>query len=193
MLSNRHPEALALDLSEREGIAIYSITETLFHEILPGKTEMIQGIFTGEGEHLDIPCKVSSRILTCRAHGFLLDSRIREIQDRFLRPPTPQEKHIEMPEPELAPVETPSVGGVPPTISTSGGIHFIMTDELADASVEADTQPEGNEWVNVQGPVDPEPAEVEVTETVIEAQVNGHTVVEDTLTITTTTEVTSFI
>ena len=98
-----------------------------------------------------------------------------------------------MPEPELAPVETPSVGGVPPTISTSGGIHFIMTDELADASVEADTQPEGNEWVNVQGPVDPEPAEVEVTETVIEAQVNGHTVVEDTLTITTTTEVTSFI
>lgn len=53
---------MALDLSEREGIAIYSITETLFHEILPGKTEMIQGIFTGEGEHLDIPCKLPSRI-----------------------------------------------------------------------------------------------------------------------------------
>lgn len=98
-----------------------------------------------------------------------------------------------MPEPEPAPVETPLVGGVPPTISTSGGIHFIMTDELAEAAVEAETQPEGNEWVDVQGPVDPEPAEVEVTETVIEAQVNGHTVVEDTLTITTTTEVMIFI
>lgn len=57
MLSSRHPEAIALDLSEVEGIAIYSITETLFHKILPGKTEMIQGIFTGEGEHLNIPCK----------------------------------------------------------------------------------------------------------------------------------------
>ncbi len=120
------------------------------------------------------------------------DSRIREIQDRFLRPSTPQEKPIEMPEPEPAPapVETPSVGGVLPTISTSGGIHFIMTDELAEAAAEAENQPEVNEWVDVQGPVDPEPAEVEVTETIVEAQVNGHRVVEDTVTITTTTEVT---
>ena len=66
-----------------------------------------------------------------------------------------------------------------------------MTDELAEATVETETQPEGNEWVDAQGSVDPEPAEVEVREAIVEAQVNGHTVVEDTVTITTTTEVTN--
>ena len=72
MLSNRHPDAMALDLSEREAIAIYSITETLFHEILPGKTEMIQSIFTGEGEHLHIPFEGSARMLLRPRSWFFL-------------------------------------------------------------------------------------------------------------------------
>ena len=57
VLQNRQPEAIALNLSEIEGNVIYSITESLFHEIPQGKTEVIRGIFTGEGEHLGIPCK----------------------------------------------------------------------------------------------------------------------------------------
>ena len=57
VLQNRQPEAIALNLSEIESNVIYSITESLFHEIPQGKTEVIRGIFTGEGEHLGIPCK----------------------------------------------------------------------------------------------------------------------------------------
>lgn len=56
LLSNSHPAATALSLSETEGIAVYSITETLLHAILPGKTDMIRSLFTGEGEHLGVPC-----------------------------------------------------------------------------------------------------------------------------------------
>ncbi len=67
---------MALDLSERESIAIYSITETLFHEILPGKTEIIQAIFTGEGEHLDIPCKFSLRMLSLPSSCFFPQTRV---------------------------------------------------------------------------------------------------------------------
>ncbi len=56
MLSDGHPDALALNLNKEEGIAVYSITETLLHEINVGKTDMIRSIFTGEGEHLGVPC-----------------------------------------------------------------------------------------------------------------------------------------
>ena len=56
MLTNRHPEAVALKLSDEEGIAIYSITETLFHHIPQGKGDMIRSMFTGEGEHHGVPC-----------------------------------------------------------------------------------------------------------------------------------------
>ena len=85
--------------------------------------------------------------------------------------------------------ETP-VSGIPPSAGPSGEIRFIMTDELAEAEAEAEaeSQPDGGEWVEV-APTENEPAEVEVTETIVEAQINGHTIVEDTVTITTTTEV----
>lgn len=56
LLSNRHPDALALNLNEAESIAVYSITETLFHEVIAGKTDIIRSIYTGEGEHLGVPC-----------------------------------------------------------------------------------------------------------------------------------------
>ncbi|KAI0371149.1 hypothetical protein BV20DRAFT_965824 [Pilatotrama ljubarskyi] len=173
MLSSRHPDALALNLSEMEGIAIYSITETLFHEHLPGKTDMIRSLFTGEGEHLGVPY-----------------SRILEIKDQFLHPPPPQPKAAEEPQEPVAEAEEvpASVSGIPSTIGTSGGINFILTDELAEA--EAENPAESGEWVDVQAQPEPEqPAEVEITETVTEAQVNGHTVVEESVTITTTTEV----
>ncbi|KAI0356158.1 hypothetical protein OH77DRAFT_1423757 [Trametes cingulata] len=173
LLSSRHPDALALNLSETEGIAIYSITETLFHENLPGKTDMIRSLFTGEGEHLGVPY-----------------SRILGIKDQFLHPAPPQPKEAEEPQeavPESEDVPA-SVSGIPSTIGTSGGINFILTDELAEA--EAENPVESGEWIDVQAQPAPEqPAEVEITETVTEAQVNGHAVVEESITITTTTEV----
>lgn len=93
---------------------------------------------------------------------------------------------------------TPSVIGVPHTIGTSGGIHFIMTDELAEEQVEAEAEPQAEaeapvdtgDWVNVEGAVEAEPAaHVEITETVIETDVDGRAVVEESVTVTTTTEV----
>ncbi|KAI0645378.1 hypothetical protein C8Q79DRAFT_911104 [Trametes meyenii] len=174
MLSSRHPRALALNLSEMEGNAIYSITETLFHENLPGKTDMIRSLFTGEGEHIGIPY-----------------SRIVEIKEEFLHPPPKPAQEPEQPQ-ESTPFfdeSAASVSGIPSTVGASGGINFILTDELAEAEVE---QPvEGGEWVDVQAQPEPEPEQptgVEVTETVTELEVNGHAVVEESITVTTTME-----
>ena len=122
-------------------------------------------------------------------------SRIREIQQQFLFHPPSQGESVE-PIQEQPPVEElvppVTVSGISHTITTPGGIHFIMTDELAEEEAEADAagSADNNEWVDVQGAAEVEqPAEVEVTETVVEAQVNGHTVVEESVTVTTTTEV----
>ncbi|KAI0674982.1 hypothetical protein C8Q78DRAFT_965152 [Trametes maxima] len=172
MLSSRHPRALALNLSEMEGNAIYSVTETLFHENLPGKTDMIRSLFTGEGEHIGIPY-----------------SRIVEIKEEFLHPPPKPAQEPEEPR-EIIPFlddSAASVSGVPSTVGTSGGINFILTDELAEAEEE---QPvESGEWVNVQAQPEPEqPAEVEVTESTTELKINGHAVVEESIAVTTTTE-----
>ena len=57
MLDRRHPSALALNLSESDGVAIYSITETLREAGVHGKADVIRGIFSGEGEHNGVPCK----------------------------------------------------------------------------------------------------------------------------------------
>ncbi|KAH9855194.1 hypothetical protein C2E23DRAFT_751794 [Lenzites betulinus] len=174
MLSSHHPDAVALNLSEAENLAVYSITETLSHERIPGKTDIIRAIFSGEGEHLDIPY-----------------SRILEIKEQFLNPPPqkPTEPEEEIEEAPAVSEETPtSVTGVPSAISTIGGINFILTDELAEA--ETENVQDSGEWVDVQAQPEPEqPAEVEITETVVTAEVNGHAVVEESVTITTTTEV----
>ncbi|KAL1942664.1 hypothetical protein VTO73DRAFT_4904 [Trametes versicolor] len=177
MLSNSHPDALALNLNEAEGIAVYSITETLLHEVNAGKTDMIRSIFTGEGEHLGIPY-----------------SRVVEIKERFLNPPpAPPKEAEESQEASTVSEEAPTpISGIPSTVGTSGAINFILTDELAEA--EAENAPDSNEWVDVQAQAEPEqPTEVEISETVTELEVNGHTVVEDSVTITTTTEVRAYM
>lgn len=91
----------------------------------------------------------------------------------------------------------PPVSGISHTLTTPGGIHFIMTDELAETEAEAEAeavgQADNSEWVDVQAAAEAEqPAEVEIIETVVEAQINGHTVVEESVTVTTTTEEVSF-
>ena len=57
MLSRRHPDAIALNLDEADGTAVFSITETLLHGPTEAKVEMIRGIFSGEGEHLNVTCE----------------------------------------------------------------------------------------------------------------------------------------
>ncbi|TFK94620.1 hypothetical protein K466DRAFT_292806 [Polyporus arcularius HHB13444] len=174
MLTNRHPEALALNLDEQERIAIYSITETLLHHIVHNKGDMIRSIFTGEGEHHGVPY-----------------SRVREIQQQFLHPSTVVA--AEAPAQAPAAEDTlPSVIGLPPTVGTSGGIHFIMTDELAEeeAELETEAQADSGDWVAVEAAVEAEPpAQVEISETVVEAEINGQAVIEESIIMTTTTEV----
>ncbi|CDO76730.1 hypothetical protein BN946_scf184796.g24 [Trametes cinnabarina] len=171
-LANRYPAVLDLNLSEIESLAINSIAEHLLHEDISVKRDLIRSIFTGEGEHGGVPF-----------------SRIIEIKEQFLNPP-PKEVQ-EAPEPTepvfvAKEVEAP-IGGLPSTISSTGAINFILTDELAEA--EAEQSVESAEWVDVQGQPEPEqPAEVEITETITEAQVNGHTLVEESVTVSTTSE-----
>ncbi len=115
-----------------------------------------------------------------------------EIKERFLNPPpAPPKEAEESQDASTVSEEAPaSISGIPSTIGTSGAINFILTDELAEA--EAETAPDSNEWVDVQAQPEPEQsAVVEVSETVTAVEVNGHTVVEDSVTITTTTEVRS--
>ncbi|OSD04029.1 hypothetical protein PYCCODRAFT_1364691 [Trametes coccinea BRFM310] len=172
-LANRYPAAVDLNLTEAESIAISSIADHLLHEDISAKTDVIRSIFTGEGEHVGVPF-----------------SRIVEIKEQFLHPPPKEVQEAEEPTETIfvaEQVEAP-IAGLPSTLSSTGAINFILTDELAEA--EADQSTESAEWVDVQAQPEPEqPAEVEITETITEAQVNGHTIVEDTVTITTTTEV----
>ena len=98
-------------------------------------------------------------------------------------PPPPEPQPHPVDESDIAPVS-----GIPPTVGASEGIRFMMADELAEVEAEVEaatgTQPE-SEWVEVEA----KPPAVEITETVVETEMNGHTVVEDVVTITTTTEV----
>ncbi len=119
------------------------------------------------------------------------DSRVREIQQQFLHPSTVVA--AEAPAQAPAAEDTlPSVIGLPPTVGTSGGIHFIMTDELAEeeAELETEAQADSGDWVAVEAAVEAEPpAQVEISETVVEAEINGQTVIEESIIMTTTTEV----
>jgi hypothetical protein len=81
------------------------------------------------------------------------------------------------------PVDQP-VGGLPPSIAIapSSSFQFVQDDELeAEAQEQVLQEPEAE----VQE-AQPDVEVTEVTETVTELNVNGHRVVEDTLTITTT-------
>ncbi|KAI0743781.1 hypothetical protein C8Q80DRAFT_860101 [Daedaleopsis nitida] len=180
LLANSTHEALALNLSEEENTAIFSLTEYLLRESSGEKEDIIRNMYTGNGEYLGVPF-----------------SRIQEIQNRFLFPPPPEARSVDVDvtlEETAAPVPEPSLSvGVPHTIAIPGGIHFILTDELA----ETETEPEAEfgvhsgsgDWVNVDStPEVDQPAEVEITEAVVEAEVNGHHVVEESVTVTTTTE-----
>lgn len=125
------------------------------------------------------------------SHTLPIDARIKEIQQQFLFPESrPEPAEIVQEEP-VAEESSPSVTGVPHTIAVSGGIHFIMTDELAEAETEAAVEAlgEGVDWVDVKGPTETEQhAQLEITETIVEAEVNGHAVVEESVTVATTTE-----
>lgn len=74
------------------------------------------------------------------------------------------------------PVEEPPVLGLPSSVGATGGsFRFVQEDEL-------EAEPEPTTWSE-------QPAEVDIQETITEVTVNGHTIVEDQITITTTQEV----
>lgn len=81
------------------------------------------------------------------------------------------------------PIEEPVVQGVPPTLPSGGSFRFVQEDEL---EAEAQQPTESASWPEQ---ANEQPAEVEITETITEVNINGHAVIEDTVTITTTQEV----
>lgn len=82
----------------------------------------------------------------------------------------------------------PAVLGLPPSLAPQASFRFVQDDELeveaqAEAAEEAEAQ---SGWQEQLDQVTPE---VEVSENITELTVNGHTIVQDTITITTTAEV----
>ncbi|KAI0949462.1 hypothetical protein AcW1_009068 [Taiwanofungus camphoratus] len=184
LLSTNHPVIPSLNLNESEGIAIYAVTETLLGEESESKADVVQGFLTGEGELHGVPY-----------------TRLHEITQIMLNPPSvptpPSESPDEQPgESSVAVTEEPevTVTGLPPSLGTAGSFHFMQEDELAGQAEEPNF--EEAEWVerpDVASEPEPEqPAKVEVVETVVEADVNGH-VVEDSVTVTATSEVTKLV
>jgi len=119
-------------------------------------------------------------------------SRLLELTQIFLNPPAPLTPPVEeepepQPEPELElepeteeePVSAPAVGGLSASLANSGSFHFMQADELA-AEPEVPVQ---EQWVHVS---ESEQPDIEVTETITESEANGHHIVEETITITTT-------
>ena len=111
------------------------------------------------------------------------DSRLVEITQLFLNPPAVEEPAVEEPvvEESFEVVEIPVVA-LPSAVPAGGSFHFMQEDELAQ------TEPEPEPEVTPEEAVE-ESTTVEVVDTVVETEVNGHAVVEETVTVTTTTEV----
>ena len=55
-LVNGAPEALALNLSEHEAMAIFSAVEVLLGTDLDHKSGIVRGLLTNEGDWQGIPC-----------------------------------------------------------------------------------------------------------------------------------------
>ncbi|KAL4248469.1 hypothetical protein ABKN59_007865 [Abortiporus biennis] len=144
-----------------EVAAISALVEVLLGEDAGTKAEHVKGFAAGEGEIQGVPY-----------------SRLASIYNEILNPTSVEEPTTveELVVEEVVAVEVP-VGGLPSDLPPTG-FRFVQDDELEQ---EAPAVPESDqgEWVQVN-------QEVEVTETISEVNVNGQTVVEDTITITTT-------
>ncbi|KAF7793779.1 hypothetical protein EIP86_004900 [Pleurotus ostreatoroseus] len=181
-LASRAPNAIALSLLEEEAMAVFSAVEAMLNIGAESRSDVVAGLLSGEGELRNVPY-----------------SRLHEITDLFLNPPrapTPpvEEAPVEFIIAEAAPEELepePAVLGLPPSLAPAvGSFRFVQEDELAaelEAEIEAQVEAEVEAELEQLQPVEEPPVEVEVEETVTE--VNGHTVVEETITVTAPAEV----
>lgn len=85
------------------------------------------------------------------------------------------------------PVEESVVQGVPPSLASGGSFTFVQDDEL-EAEPQQPTEPPS--WPQQ---TEEQPVEIEITERITEVNLDGHNIVEDTVTITTTQEVRGLI
>ena len=118
------------------------------------------------------------------------DTRFIEIAHAFLNPRTPTPLTVDAPaavefmagEAVDEVVDQP-VGGLPPSIAPTSSFQFVQDDEL-----EAETQEEALQELveELEEQAQPDVEVIEITETVAEMNINGHRVVEDTVTLTTT-------
>ncbi|KZT11078.1 uncharacterized protein LAESUDRAFT_721499 [Laetiporus sulphureus 93-53] len=180
MLSIGHPQIVALGLSEPEGLAIYGVTDALLNEESDNRASAIDGLISGAGEFNAVPY-----------------SRLAEITQLFLNPLQPEafaevlaEEAVEEPPETIEQVEA-SVAGIPAIIGGTGSFHFMQEDELENQAAEPifEQAPWTEAAEAASEPQREQPAEIEITETVVEADIDGRTVVQDTVTVTTTTEV----
>ncbi|KAL0956683.1 hypothetical protein HGRIS_002811 [Hohenbuehelia grisea] len=136
LLSSSDPSVLSLELQEAESHAVFSISEALFGEDLDARQTILDGYFSGVGDHNGVPY-----------------TRLAEIVHLHLNPPRaptpPAAEPVEVestPEVEAEPVaeaeEPQAVAGIPEVVSATGGFHFMQASELETPSFE-----ESAEWV----------------------------------------------
>lgn len=127
------------------------------------------------------------------------DARLLEITHLLLNPPrvpTPvHEEPVEEPKEVSASLDSivdsesdVAVAGVPEVIPTSGSFHFMQASELETPSFE-----DSAEWVEradatAHEEVDRSAPQEEIVETVIEAGINGHGLVEESVAVVLPTE-----
>lgn len=168
LLSSGYPSVAHLGIHEHEPPVIFSAIETLLGEEHEPRLNIISGFFSGEGEYQGTPFK-----------------RLLELSELLKNPPAPldlpEEEELQPAveeEEEEEPVSESAVGGLPPSLAASGSFHFMQADEL-----EAEPEPviqDSEPWEPVS---ESELPEVEVTEAITETEVNGHLIVEKTVTI----------
>ncbi|KAI0695550.1 hypothetical protein BC835DRAFT_1414834 [Cytidiella melzeri] len=156
--------ALAMGLSEGEAYAVFSAVESLLGNDSEKKAEVIRGFLSGEGNYQGVSY-----------------SRLLEITQLFTNPPPSVEPASVEPQvvvefiiPEEPAQEDVVIQGVPASAGVGSSFTFVQEDEL-----------EGED----QEDQEPSDDDVEIIQNVTEVTANGHSFVQETVTITTTQEV----
>lgn len=178
LLSAGHPRALALNLNDQEGSAVFVLTDLLLGDV-EERVAAVTGFLSGQGEFQGVPCR--SRMLRLSLSFYVpLDTRLQEIAELYLHPPAIPAPEIEQQVLEevveaLADAAEPTVIGVPTAVPMQGSFSFMQDSELDGPGFD-----ETAEWVEKtdaeEGDIH---ASIEQT-TITEVVVNGE-VVEETV------------
>ncbi|KDQ57584.1 hypothetical protein JAAARDRAFT_69680 [Jaapia argillacea MUCL 33604] len=180
LFAEGHPSVAALGLIEDENAAIVALSEALLSEERERRHDALTGLLTSEGEFQGVPF-----------------SRFLDINHLYQNPAPLSEPEQEEEEPivvevvleqsagdeEEGGVPDVSVSGVPPYVSTTGSFHFMQDSELEASPLEDAS------WEQPDvGQLDHGGSTEIVETTVTSIDASGDVVVEESVVVTTQTE-----